>query len=217
MKRICAVCKQAVEINKENTSKAILYKKKFYHYGCFSELCDQKMVSKRASSDWAVAKERIDTLVEETTISQKEAVAEDEIYHWMIDKYSVSIINQRLFMKLKDIYSGKMHGLAYPIPASELMDEWKYYWDELCDIRRYKRLTGEQAINYDLAVLLGKNVEYRDMLVRKNVQEVARLVRQNTDVEIDSAAFEIMQSNSSRETKGNRRAELFKEVMGDGY
>lgn len=216
MKRICAVCKQAVEINKENTSKAILYKKKFYHYGCFSELCDQKMVSKRASSDWAVAKERIDTLVEETTISQKEAVAEDEIYHWMIDKYSVSIINQRLFMKLKDIYSGKMHGLVYPIPASELMDEWKYYWDELCDIRRYKRLTGEQAINYDLAVLLGKNVEYRDMLVRKNVQEETAINAQKDEIKVEADIINAMQKNNCRTSNSNRRAELFRQVMGDG-
>ena len=216
MKRICAVCKQAVEINKENTSKAILYKKKFYHYGCFSELCDQKMVSKRASSDWAVAKERIDTLVEETTISQKEAVAEDEIYHWMIDKYSVSIINQRLFMKLKDIYSGKMHGLAYPIPASELMDEWKYYWDELCDIRRFKRLTGEQAINYDLAVLLGKNVEYRDMLVRKSVEEETVINAQKDEIKVEIDIINAMQKNNCRTINSNRRAELFRQVMGDG-
>ena len=216
MKRICAVCKQAVEINKENTSKAILYKKKFYHYGCFSELCDQKMASKRASSDWCTAKERIDALVEETTISQKEAVAEDEIYHWMIDKYSVSIINQRLFMKLKDIYSGKMHGLAYPIPASELMDEWKHYWDELCDIRRYKRLTGEQAINYDLAVLLGKNVEYRDMLVRKNVQEETAINAQKDEIKVEVDIINAMQKNNCRTSNSNRRAELFRQVMGDG-
>ena len=216
MKRICAACKQEIEINKENTNKAILYKKKFYHYGCFSELCDQKMVSKRASTDWVAAKERIDDLVADTALSQKESVAEDEIYHWMIDKYSVSIIDQRLFMKLKDIYSGKMHGLAYPIPASELLDEWKYYWDELCDIRRFKRLTGEQAINYDLAVLLGKNVEYRDVLVRKSVEEETVINAQKDEIKVEIDIINAMQKNNCRTINSNRRAELFRQVMGDG-
>lgn len=207
MKRKCAACEEAILINKENSNRAIHYKKRFYHFDCFSSLCDQKMSSKRSSSSWADAKLHIEDLVRETTREQQNEIAKDEIIKWMTFQYDISCVSGRLFMKLNDIYSGTFNGLAYPILPVELMEEWKYYWDELCTIRRHKTLVGEQAINYDIAILLNRNAEYRR---RKQREQLAREIRQqqeNDAVVIDTTVIK-------KQTKRHKIADLYTEMTG---
>ena len=151
----------------------------------------------------------------QTTKEQLEYVIRDEMYRWVMAKYNLSCMSNRIYDKFAAIYDGTYKGLAYAISSTELFDEWKYYWDEICGVLRSKELVYEAAVNYSIAILLSKNAEYREMLKRREVEEEARVaeVRNN---EIDSITLRAMQRNSSKNTRGHRRAELFKEVMGDG-
>jgi hypothetical protein len=108
-------------------------------------------------------------------------------------------------MKFDDIYNGALKGMAYAIGPNELLAEWQYYWDELCAIRRNKGITGEGAINYDLAVLLGKNAEYRDI---KEKERVAREVRKQQEEEI------VIPQMKTKWQPKNKVADLFKEMNG---
>lgn len=215
MERKCAMCNGIIQIDRNNSNKAIQYKKKFYHYECFHKLCDEKIATPRTSKRWNETKLHIDELVAQTTEEQLEYVIRDEMYRWVMAKYNLSCMSNRMYDKFASIYDGTYKGLAYAISSTELFDEWKYYWDEIYGVLRGKQLVYEAAVNYSIAILLSKNAEYREMLKRRKVEEEARMAEVKND-EIDSVALEMMQRNSERVARGNRRAELFKEVMGDG-
>ena len=214
MERKCAMCSGIIQIDKNNTNKAIQYKNKFYHYNCFHKLCDEKITSPHASVQWQEVKQQIDELVAQTTKEQADNVARDDLNKWIMSQYNLSCMSKRLYEKLASVNNGTYKGLAYAISWAELLDEWKYYWGDICGVLRGKELVYEAAVNYSIAILLSKNAEYREMLKRRKVEEEVRRTQSEND--IDSVALEMMQSNSNRNTQGNRRAELFKEVMGDG-
>lgn len=207
MDRKCAVCEGVVVVDKDNSQRAIQYKKKFYHFNCFTELCDQKIANKRASSSWADVKLQIDDLVEETTVSQQNEIAKDEIYKLISKRYDISYIGSTIVCKLSGIYNGTFRGLAYPIEPTEFLEEWNYYWDELCSIRRNKDLTGERAMNYDIAILLQKNAEYRK---RKQSEKLAREIQrqqQEDAVIVDTNVI-------TKKTRKHKIADLYTEMTG---
>lgn len=187
MERKCTICGGIIVIDKNNSNRAIQYKNKFYHFDCFNDLCDQKIASKRkdVSSAWTEVKASIDELVAETTKEQRVQVAKDELSKWLLAHYDVSFLSARLFMKLNDIYNGTFKGLAYPIGPIELSEEWQYYWNELCAIRRNRGIVGEGAINYDLTVLLSRNAEYRKMKEKERVAREVREQQETEEVKID--------------------------------
>lgn len=209
MERICAVCGDIVLIDESNSYNAIQYKKKFYHFDCFNDMCDQKISNKRkdVSSTWAQIKETIYDLVDATTKDQKLQVAKDELSRWLLMQYDISLISTRVYMKLNDIYSGAFKGLAYPISPVELLEEWKYYWNELCAIRRNKGITGESAINYDLAILLNRNAEYRKIKEKEKIaQEIRRQQAKEMIVNVDAI--------KTKWQPKNKVADLYKEMNG---
>lgn len=218
MERICAICGDTIVIDKDNSNKAIQYKKRFYHFDCFDNMCDQKITSKRkdVSSAWTEVKTSIDELVAETTKEQKIQVAKDELSKWLLTQYDISFLSARAYMKLNDIYNGTFKGLAYPIGPIELSEEWQYYWNELCAIRRNKGIVGEGAINYDLTVLLSRNAEYRKIKEKQRVAKAVREQQKKTEPKIDIEAMPLLMQNVQRKSAGTRRANLFEEVMGDG-
>lgn len=207
MERICAECKNVILLDKDNSHKAIQYKKKFYHFECFNELCDKRIMhkTKTISEAWQNAKVSIDELVLATTKEVQLAIAKTDITQWMTKQYDVSLISNRIYVKLSEIYNGSFRGLAYPIGPMELLEEWKYYWNELCSIRQYKSIIGEQAINYDLTILLNKNAEYRRI---KEKERVARAVMEQQKVE------PIIIPKMQTRKQSNKIADLYKEMNG---
>ena len=187
MERKCTICGGTVLIDKDNSNRAIQYKNKFYHFDCFADLCDQKIANKRkdVSSAWTEVKANIDELVAETTKEQRVQVAKDELSKWLLAHYDISFLSSRAYIKLNDIYNGTFKGLAYPIGPIELSEEWQYYWNELCAIRRNKGIVGEPAINYDLTVLLSRNAEYRKIKEKERVAKAAREQQEAEEVKID--------------------------------
>ena len=218
MERKCTICGGTVVIDKDNSNRAIQYKKKFYHFDCFGDMCDQKIANKRkdVTSAWTEIKVNINKLVAETTKEQRLQVAKDELSRWLLAQYDISLLSTRAYMKLNDIYNGTFKYLAYPIGPVELSEEWKYYWSELCAIRRNKGIVGEAAINYDLTILLSRNAEYRKIKEKERIAKEVREQQKREETKIDVEAMPLLMQNSQRKNAGNRRANLFEEVMGDG-
>ena len=134
------------------------------------------------------------------------------------NNYRVSCVNSFTFKKLDEIYNGTYKGLAYPISPEELLDAWKFYYPQLIEIRKYKSMDREQAVAYDLAILLGKSAEYREYIERKKSEEQARVAQRTSEYEIDEKAMEAIQRSvsSQRQKASSRTADLFQEVMGNG-
>ena len=206
MDRKCAMCNGIIQIDKNNTNKAIQYKNKFYHYDCFRKLCDEKIASPRTSKQWQEVKQQIDDLVAQTTKEQADNVVRDELNRWIMARYNLSCMSKRLYKKLASVNNGTYNGLAYAISWVELLDEWKYYWDEICAVLSGKELVYEAAVNYSIAILLSKNAEYREMLKRREAEEAARKVEvRNDDVDVNR-----IRSNISNPNK--RVSEFLKEM-----
>lgn len=210
MERKCAVCGLVANIDKANSNKIISYKKKFYHYECFSNLCDQKMTSKRTSPSWAEAKAAINDLVEETTKAQQTLIDKDILCRWVMEKYELSLMSNAIYTKFDAIYCGTYSGLAYAITPLELFNEWQYYWEELCGIHKQNRLSGEPAIHYDLAVLLRKNAEYRRIVEKNKIAQELR--KQQMEEEALNAIPRIIVRQKTKSK--NKIADLYQEMNG---
>lgn len=207
IERKCAFCGKTIHIDENNSEKAIRFKGSFYHYNCFREHCNIKMQSKKCEKRWTEIAKQIDQLCEDTTKEQRESVFKDRIFQWMTSRYGLSCVSKNLFMKLAAVYDGSYNGLAYPISAEELFNEWQFYFKDLCFVRRNKGIVGEQAINYDLAILLKKNAEYRSQKEKEKVAQAVRELQQREETVVNLGAITKRQSKP-------KVADLYKELNG---
>jgi phage-related baseplate assembly protein len=148
----------------------------------------------------------------------REAVFKDELYEFLMRSYNLSCISERVFKHFSDIYKGEYKGLAYAISAEELLAEWQFYIEQLRVNRSYKSMSNDQALIYDLAVILSKNAEYRELMERKKIEERAAEMRKAAEVEIDAGALRAIKKNSKEQilAAAKRRADLFREVTHNG-
>lgn len=212
-------CKENVVFDQDNAEGIVYFEEKYYHKQCFVQMCNSRIGNKRFKKhNWQEVLDNIESLQQDAKERMKIAIDKDNIYRFILDNYRVSCVNSFTFKKLDEIYNGTYKGLAYPIGPEELLDEWKFYYPQLIEIRKYKSMDREQAVAYDLAVLLGKNLEYREYIERKKSEEQARVAQRTSEYEIDEKAMEAIQRSvsSQRQKASSRTADLFQEVMGNG-
>lgn len=212
MQRKCAICGGIIMIDKDNSHKIIHYKNKFYHFACFDNLCDQKMTHTRRdiAEMWRHNKVMIAELVEATTKEQRSLVDRDEFNQWLKQQYNLSSMSKALYVILDSVYKGTYSGLVYPISPLELHNEWQYYWTEMCAIRQTKGLIGELAIRYDLAVVLGRNAEYRKMKEKEKLaREIQKQQRENENI------MNIRPQIKPKKQPKVKIADLYKDIYGD--
>ena len=211
IKRKCAQCGEYLVATKDNCDGAVLFDEEYYHKNCFITRCQKRIGNKRFKKhNWQEVLDNIAAWQEEARKVMKELVERDEVYNFLTSHYRVSCVNKALFVRLQAIYDGSYHGLLYPISPDELLSEWKYYFPQLVETRKYKNMTDEQAISYDLAILLTKNAEYRDLMERRKVEAQVKDAQKSTNVEIDMSAVQ-----NSQVSRGNRRlASLYEDIMG---
>ena len=215
----CNSCKENVVFDKDNAEGIVYFEEKYYHKQCFVQMCNSRIGNKRFKKhNWQEVLDNIESLQQDAKERMKVAIDKDNVYRFILDNYRVSCVNSFTFKKLDEIYNGTYKGLAYPIGPEELLDEWKFYYQQLIEIRKYKSMDREQAVAYDLAVLLGKNLEYREYIERKKSEEQARVAQRTSEYEIDEKAMEAIQRSvsSQRQQASSRTADLFREVMGSG-
>lgn len=206
-------CNEQVVLEKDNTSGIVYFDGKYYHKDCFIKMCNSRMGNNRSKKyNWQDVLDSIEGFQKEARHRMKETIDKDNIYHFILNNYRVSCVNTLTFTKLDAIYNGTYKGLAYPIGPEELLDEWQLYYPRLLDIRKYKNMDRDQAISYDLAILLGKNAEYREYIEKKKTEEIVKQAQKNSNDEIDTTIL----NGSVNISRGNRRLSgLYDDVMGD--
>jgi hypothetical protein len=74
-------------------------------------------------------------------------------------------------------------------------------------------MTDAQAVPYDLAILLGRNAEYREIMEKRKVEERVKKAQKSVEPEIDLSSIQ----TSNNISRGNRRlAKLYEEFIGGG-
>jgi hypothetical protein len=216
--RTCRACKiEDIVATKDNADGAVFFEEAYYHKNCFIDMCQKKLGNKRCKKEkWQGALDNIAQWQDEARQLMKAAVERDDVYLFLVEHYHISCTNSALFTRLSSIYDGTYYCLAYPISPEELLEEWKFYLPELEAKRKGTNRIGEGAINYDLAVLLTKNAEYRELMKKKKAEDMIRESQRKTEPEVDYNTMALIQQNAQKQRRNNRRYELFKEVMGNG-
>lgn len=205
----CNWCANEIVPTRTNENGVIYYDKLYYHHDCFIAKCEEKLQEKRTKkAKWKSALENIEQWQNDAGMAIKERFARDDVYNFIITHYRISNVNNSLFTRINAIYDGTYNGLAYPIGPEELLAEWEYYMNYLRNARKGKDMTDTQAVPYDLAVLLSKNTEYREMVNRKKLEEQVKEAQKSKEPDVDLSKLQ-QQSN------GNKRlASLYEEFMG---
>lgn len=88
-----------------------------------------------------------------------------KLYDYLQEKYSISKLPKQFFIKMANIYKGKLQGLSKPIPPEHIYDMWvrkSKYLDNIYfrNFSRGKKMDSYVRLNYDLAILLSKYDDY---------------------------------------------------------
>ena len=207
----CKICKKEIIANKQNIDGVVYFDEKYWHKDCFIDACKKNMGNKRMRKyNWQEVLDSIEKWQEEARKLMQAAVERDDVYNFLTSHYRISCTNSTLFTRLQSIYDGSYHGLLYPISPKELLDEWEYYFPQLVESRKFKNMTDDQAVPYDLAILLTKNAEYRALMEKKKVEEQVKEAHRSVEAEIDISAIQ-----GTTPSRSNRRlAEIYDDFMG---
>ena len=207
----CGMCKDTIVAVKKNTEGIVYFDEKYWHHDCFIQECTRRIKTGRSTKyNWQEVLEDIDKWQEQANVHLKFEAEKDDVFNFIVANYRISRTNNNLFTRLSSIYNGSYPGLLYAISPKELLDEWEYYMQYLRDARKWKDMTDTQALPYDLAVLLSKNLEYREMVAKKNVEEQVREAQKVKEKEIDISAIHAPVTSG-----GNKRlAAIYDDFMG---
>ena len=198
----CGMCKEEIVAVKENKDGIVYFDEKYWHHDCFIQECNRRIKSGKSKKyDWQEALDSISKWQEQASANLKLASEKDDVFNFIISHYRVSRTNKNMFERLSYVYDGSYPGLLYPIPPDELLAEWEYYIQYLRDARKYKNMTDTEAIPYDLAILLSKNVEFREMMEKRKLEAQAREAQRSAEVVFNENALNAMRRNNSKKCK----------------
>lgn len=91
------------------------------------------------------------------------------LFSYLQNKYSLTKLPKHFYMKMSNIFSGKLEGLTKKIPAEHLYDMWQRksnYLDKvhMKNISMGKKMDSYVMLNYDLAILISKYDDYLSWL-----------------------------------------------------
>lgn len=204
--RICSECKKNIAIDKDNIPDDILfYKNQYYHIDCFRKMCEIKISSPRARiAIWKQALSDIPLFVTEFKSKINALIDKDNIFVWISKEYNISKINDRVFEKLDQVYKGKAKGQIYEISPKELLKEWKYYIDDLKAIHYRQNIKGgNNAILYDLSILVDWNARYREDMRKREIAEQERVREEATKEYIDYSKVQGLKGTHTQDNNVN--------------
>ena len=88
------------------------------------------------------------------------------LFEYLMNKYEVTSFPKTFYMKLSNIFNGKLSTIAKPIPPEDLYDMWilkedylnKVYIQNIARGKNFK--DGYLRCNYDLSILISKYDSY---------------------------------------------------------
>ena len=183
MKRKCAQCKEAIEIDNNNIVDVICYEKSYYHKHCFCALAEKRSQSKRGKPEkWQAALNNIYQIEAETVQTLRSLCAKDELNAWLLEHYDITAVPARFWQIVADLECGKYKGRqCKPVSMDTLLGAWKWGQRKLNKINANNKaksnwkMDDSQRVLYDLAIIASKVPLY---LLKKTEKEAAERERQ---------------------------------------
>lgn len=97
------------------------------------------------------------------------------LFNYLQERYGVTKLPKQFFIKMSNIFKGKLNGLLKPIPPDHMYDMWirkSSYLDKVNsnNISKGKKLDNYARLNYDLAIIISKYEDYLSWLYRQKAQ-----------------------------------------------
>ena len=91
------------------------------------------------------------------------------LFDYIQDKYGITKLPKHFFIKMSNIFNGKLDGLSKPIPPEHMYDMWvrkSAYLDKVNNnnISKGKKMDSYARLNYDLAIIISKYDKYLEWL-----------------------------------------------------
>jgi len=129
------------------------------------------------------------------------------LFNYLQDKYGITKLPKHFFIKMSNIFNGKLDGLSKPILPEHMYDMWikkSAYLDKINNnnITKGKKMDAYVRLNYDLAVLMSKYDNYLEWLdkqkalssenesLKENVSVTDILYKQNNNEVINNNSIE---------------------------
>lgn len=140
------------------------------------------------------------------------------LFDYLQEKYGVTKLPKHFFIKMSNIFRGKLNGLLKPISPEHMYDMWirkSSYLDKINsnNISKGKKLDNYARLNYDLAIIISKYEDYLSWLDRQKAQS-----SDNSNLKESVTITEVLynQSNNNdiiNNTDENNLADLIDELI----
>lgn len=129
------------------------------------------------------------------------------LFNYLQDKYEVTKLPKQFFIKMSNIFKGKLDGLSKPIPPEHMYDMWirkSSYLDKVNskNISKGKKLDNYARLNYDLAIIISKYDDYLSWLDRQKAQSA-----DNSNLKESVVITEVLYSQSNNQKIKNTNEE----------
>ena len=127
-----------------------------------------------------------------------------ELYDFLQEKYRVTKLPKQFFIKMANIFNGKLKGLLKPIPPEHMYDMWirkSNYLDKvnMNNISKGKKIEGYLRLNYDLAIILSKYEDYLSWLDKQKA-----LSSENDNLKDSITITDILYKQDNKNYKDNK-------------
>jgi len=106
--------------------------------------------------------------------TQKQKFDRRILFDYLMDKYSIPKLPKHFFIKMSNIFNGKLEGLNKPIPPEHMYDMWirkSKYLDKIYQRNASKgnKMEGYLRLNYDLAIIISMYDSYLSWLDKQKI------------------------------------------------
>lgn len=136
-----------------------------------------------------------------------------ELYDFLQNKYSIVKLPKQFFIKMSNIFNGKLSGLSKPIPPEHIFDMWKRksnYLDKIYNnnISKGKKMDSYIRLNYDLAIILSKYDDYLKFLDKQKAQ-----CSENNKIKENVSVTDILYIQNNKINTSNDIADILDDLI----
>lgn len=190
--KICAVCKQEIEINIHDIHDIARLKSKYYHPACLKEYAQKRVKTKKHDVCWDYAIGHICECEKDAREIIYKKYWQDLLNEHLLKHYDVITMPDRFWEKIMDLHNGVHKGKkCKPVQMETLCGTWMWGQVRLDSINRKNRQSrlgpknDNDRLNYDLAIVLNHIEDYKKYVAKLEAEEAERAAREKERVKIE--------------------------------
>ena len=135
------------------------------------------------------------------------------LYSYLMNRYEVTSFPKSFYMKLSNIFNGKLSTISKAIPPEHLYDMWikkENYLNKIYmnNISKGKTMNGYVRCNYDLSILMSRYDDYLKWLERTKVES-----HENEKIIENVQTTPLIYNSQSNESKNDSIYDILDEMI----